>query len=126
MEEISNKLKQLREERNKYYSLASNCQKLIDKLELDLHSVPNFKNEYVMFDVDDITTIFGKIKDVKRLYSGIRLIFDTQLTVSGDYIKFEINNEEDISYTKIKEISIIDKSRYDAEILDTFEFIKQK
>lgn len=126
MEEITEKLKHLREERHKYNILCNKCQNEIDKLELELHSVPNFIGQYIMYDIDEYTTIFGKVKDVKRLYSGIRLFLENELTVNVDSINFEIDVEEDVIYKNVNNIIIISKERYNTEISDACEFITQK
>lgn len=124
---IDEKLKELRDKRNEYNTLAASVQKEIDKLELEKHSVPDLTDKYVLYIEDEYTTLFLKVLSIVRLNNGIRIITHTILEMTDEDIRFSHSDYEyiQIDYKNIDNIFEIPKERYDYAIEDAINFLKQ-
>lgn len=126
MEHLNEKLSQLREERNKHNQMASELQNEIDKIEMQLHEVPDYIGKYIMYDSDKYTTIFAKVKNIKRLSYGVRLELESEIIQGYDYIEMWTTDcETDYSYNRLNEIQIISKERYDEAVEELIDFVKE-
>lgn len=128
-EEIEKKLKELREKRDELNIKSSEIQLEIDKLEMEKHEIPNLIGKYIKTKNQYSEEIYGKVKEVKRLTYGIKIILENALILDIDKKSFTFINFEYTFMIRWEDITndmIIFECEYNAAIRESVNIIVGK
>lgn len=105
-------LEELRRQRNEYEKIASDFQKQIDDKKKQLWQVPDIEGKWIVIDEEDDLTI-GKVGEVFRLVTGIRINYSSCANIKERYITMEYDSMSSSYYldsNNIPEFTIIDEA----------------